>query len=132
MDLILILQDYLEYIIKTNQTKIDNHPIKIYVTKIENSITFKIKTGYYLELLTLEIMKLLRSTEGKITNNEYCENMAYLEITEAVIIHCNVINNNTFLLDKSFDQLLDISPKIFTFLEIFNSDFSYIAVWFTD
>ena len=132
MDLILILQDYLEYIIKTNQTKIDNHPIKIYVTKIENSITFKIKTGYYLELLTLEIMKLLRSTEGKITNNEYCENVAYLEITEAVIIHCNVINNNTFLLDKSFDQLLDISPKIFTFLEIFNSDFSYIAEWFTD
>ena len=132
MDLILILQDYLEYIIKTNQTVIDNHPIKIYVTKIENSITFKIKTGYYLELLTLEIMKLLRSTERKITNNEYCENVAYLEITEAVIIHCNVINNNTFLLDKSFDQLLDISPKIFTFLEIFNSDFSYIAVWFTD
>ena len=132
MDLILILQDYLEYIIKTNQTKIDNHPIKIYVTKIENSITFKIKTGYYVELLTLEIMKLLRSTERKITNNEYCENVAYLEITEAVIIHCNVVNNNTFLLDKSFDQLLDISPKIFTFLEIFNSDFSYIAVWFTD
>ena len=132
MDLILILQDYLEYIIKTNQTVIDNHPIKIYVTKIENSITFKIKTGYYLELLTLEIMKLLRSTERKITHNEYCENVAYLEITEAVIIHCNVINNNTFLLDKSFDQLLDISPKIFTFLEIFNSDFSYIAVWFTD
>ena len=132
MDLILILQDYLEYIIKTNQTVIDNHPIKIYVTKIENSITFKIKTGYYLEPLTLEIMKLLRSTEGKITHNEYCENVAYLEITEAVIIHCNVINNNTFLLDKSFDQLLDISPKIFTFLEIFNSDFSYIAVWFTD
>ena len=132
MDLILILQDYLEYIIKTNQTVIDNHPIKIYVTKIENIITFKIKTGHYLELLTLEIMKLLRSTERKITNNEYCENEAYLEITEAVIIHCNVINNNTFLLDKSFDQLLDISPKIFTFLEIFNSDFSYIAVWFTD
>ena len=132
MDLILILQDYLEYIIKTNQTKIDNHPIKIYVTKIENSITFKIKTGHYVELLTLEIMKLLRSTERKITNNEYCENVAYLEITEAVIIHCNVINNNTFLLDKSFDQLLDISPKIFTFLEIFNSDFSYIAEWFTD
>ena len=132
MDLILILQDYLEYIIKINQTIMDNHPIKICVTKIENSITFKIKTGYYLELLTLEIMKLLRTTERKITNNEYCENVAYLEITEAVIIHCNVINNNTFLLDKSFDQLLDISPKIFTFLKIFNSDFSYIAVWFTD
>ena len=132
MDLILILQDYLEYIIKTNQTVIDNHPIKIYGTKIENRITFNIKTGHYLELLTLEIMKLLRSTERKITHNEYCENVAYLEITEAVIIHCNVINNNTFLLDKSFDQLLDISPKIFTFLEIFNSDFSYIAVWFTD
>ena len=132
MDLILILQDYLEYIIKTNQTVIDNHPIKLYVTKIENIITFKIKTAHYLQLLTLEIMKLLRSTERKITNNEYCENVAYLEITEAVIIHCNVINNNTFLLDKSFDQLLDISPKIFTFLEIFNSDFSYIAVWFTD
>ena len=132
MDLILILQDYLEYIIKINQTIMDNHPIKIYVTKIENSITSKIKTGYYLELLTLEIMKLLKSTERKITNNECCENVAYLEITEAVIIHCNVINNNIFILDKSFDQLLDISPKIFTFLKIFNSDFSYIAVWFND
>ena len=63
------IQDYFENIIKTHQTVNDNNPIKLYVTKIGNIIRFKIITGYYLELLTIEIMRLLRSTERKITNN---------------------------------------------------------------
>ena len=55
---------------KKHGEKIDNPSIKLYVNKIENRITFKIKTGYYLKLLTLGTMKLLRSTKIKINKNE--------------------------------------------------------------
>ena len=113
----------------------------IYVNKIENRITFKIKTGYYLELLTPETMKLLGSTKSKITKDENGENVPHLEITEVVLVHCNIVNNDyqqdsrvlyTFVPNKSFGQLLDISPKNFIFLKTFDSEFSYIEVWFTD
>ena len=72
-------------------------------------------------------MKLLRSTKSKITNDENSENVPYLEITEVVLIHYNVINNNyqqnsrvlyTFVPNKSFGRLLDISPKNFVFKNI--------------
>ena len=86
-------------------------------------------------------MKLLGSTKSKITKNENGKNVAYSEITEIVLIHCNVINNSyqqnsrllyTFVPNKSFGQLLDISPKTFIFLKTFDLEFSYIEVWFTD
>ena len=67
---------------------------KIYINKIENTIMLKIKTGYYLELLTPETIKLLGSTKSKITKDENGENFIYLEITEAVSVHCNIVNNN--------------------------------------
>ena len=113
----------------------------IYIHKIENRITFKIKTGYYLELLTPETMKLLGSTKSRITKDENGENVSHLEITEVVLIHYNIVNNDyqqnsrvlyTFVPNKSLGQLLDISPKNFTSLKTFNSEFSYIEVWFTD
>ena len=62
----------------------DNPSIRIYVKKTENIITFKIKNGYYLELLTPERMKLVRSTESKITKDKKGENVPHLEITEVV------------------------------------------------
>ena len=65
----------------------------VYVHKIENRITFKIKTGCYLELLTPETMKFLGSTKIKITKTGNGENVPDLEITEVVLKHCNVINN---------------------------------------
>ena len=64
------------------------------MNKIENRVTFKIKTGYYLELLTPETIKLLGSTKSKITKNENGENVPYSEITEVVLIHCNVVKNS--------------------------------------
>ena len=121
--------------------KTGNSSIKIYINKIENRITFKIKTGYYLELLTPETMKLLGSTKTKITEDKNGENIPYLKITEVVLIHCNVFNYSyqqksrvlyTFVPNKSFGQLLDISPENFIFLKTFDSEFSYIEVWFTD
>ena len=54
---------------------------KISVNKIENRIRFKIKTGYYLKLLTLETMKLLRSTKSKRNKDENGENVSHLEST---------------------------------------------------
>ena len=55
---------------------------------------FEIKTGYYLELLTPETVKLLGSAKSKITKNEDGENVTYLEVTEVVLIHCNAVNNS--------------------------------------
>ena len=78
------IQDYFEYILKKHGEDIDsdsdsdsdtdtdtNKPsVQIYVNKIENRVTFKIKNGYTLELLTPETMKLLGSTENKITKDK--------------------------------------------------------------
>ena len=64
------------------------------VNKIENRIRFKIKTGYYLKLSTSETVKLLESTKSKITKDENDENVPYLEITEVVLVHSNIVNNN--------------------------------------
>ena len=63
---------------------VDNPSIRIYVNKIENRITFKIKNGYYLELLTPETMKLLESAENKINKDKNGENVPHLEIVEVV------------------------------------------------
>ena len=67
-------------------------------------------------------MKLLGSTKSKITRDKNGENVSHLETTDVVLIRCNIVNNNyqqnsrilyTFVSNKSFDQLLDISPKKF-------------------
>ena len=89
-----ILYQNFEYILKKHETVTDNPSIRKYVNKIENRITFKIKTGYYLELFTPETMKLLGSTKNKITKDENGENIPHLEITEVVLIHCNTVNND--------------------------------------
>ena len=85
-------------ILKTRGEKIndnDNHSIKIYINKIENRITFKFKTGYYLGLLMLaEIMKLLGSTKSKITEGENVENLLHLEITEVILVHCDIVSRD--------------------------------------
>ena len=129
---VLDTQDYFKCILKEHETVTDNPSTRIYINKIENKITFKIKTGYYLELLTLETMKLLGNTKSKITKDENSENVPHLEITEVVLIHCNIVNNDyqqdsrvlyTFVPNKSFGQLLDISQKKFIFLKTFYLEF---------
>ena len=72
------IQGCFEYIFKKHETVTDNPSIMIYVNKIENIITFKIKTGYYLELLTPETIKLPGSTKSKITKDENGENVPRL------------------------------------------------------
>ena len=68
--------------------------MKICVNKIISRIIFKIKTGYYLELLIPETMKLLGSNKSKVTKDKNGENMPNLEITEVVLVHCNIVKNN--------------------------------------
>ena len=67
--------------------------MRICVNKIENRIIFKIKNGSSFELLKPETMKLLGSTENKIAKDKYIENVPHLEITEVVLVHCNIANN---------------------------------------
>ena len=135
------IQDYFEYILKKHGENTDKPSVQIYVNKIENRVTFKIKNGYSLELLTSETMKLLGSTKNKITKDKNSENVPHLEITEVVLVHCNIINNDsqqdsrvlhTFVPNKPFGSLIEISPINHFFLKTFNSEFQIIEVWFTD
>ena len=101
----------------------------------------KIKSGHYLELLTAETMKLLGSAEGKITKNKNGENVSHLEVVELVLVHCNLVNNDyqqdsrilyTFVPNKTFGSLLEISPANHVFSKTFNSEFQEIKIWLTD
>ena len=86
-------------------------------------------------------MKLLGSTKNKITKNKNGENVPHLDITEVVLVHCNIVNNDyqqdsrvlyTFVPNKPFGSLLEISPTNHIFLKTFNSEYDEIIVWFTD
>ena len=109
------IQDYFEYILKKHHESVDNPSIRMYINRIENRITFKIKNGYYLELLTPETMKLLGSTESKITKDKNGENVPHLAVVELVLVHCSLVNNDyqqdsrmlhTFVPNKPFGSLL--------------------------
>ena len=125
------IEVYFEYILKKHVEDIDKPSVQIYVNKTENKITFKIKNGYTLELLTPETMKLLGSTENEITKDRNGENVPHLEITEVVLVHCNIVNNDyqqdsrvlcTFVTNEPFGGLLEISPTNHIFLKTFNSE----------
>ena len=86
-------------------------------------------------------MKLLGSTESKITKDKNGENVPNLEVVELVLVHCNLVNNDyqqdsrilyTFVPNKTFGSLFEISPTNQVFLKTFNSEFHEVKVWFTD
>ena len=82
-------------------------------------------------------MTLLGSTENKITKDKNGENVPNLEITEVVLVHCNIVNKDsrvlyTFVPNKPFGSLLEISPTNHIFLKTFNSEFQETIVWFID
>ena len=117
---------------KKHSKSVDNPPIRIYVNRIENRITFKVKSGYYLELLTPETMKLLGSAESKVTKDKNGENVPRLVVVELVLVHCNLVNNDyqqdsrilyAFVPNKTFGSLLEISPTNHIFLKTLILDF---------
>ena len=106
-----------------------NHQSKYISTKF-NRVTFKIKTGNYLEILAPETMKILGSTKIKITKDKNGENVSQLELTEVILVNCNIFNNQyqqdskvlrTVITNKSFGQLLNISPSSRIYSETFHS-----------
>ena len=135
------IQDYIEYIIKKHETIGENAPILIYPNTTNNRIVFKIKSGYKLELLSKETMKLLGSTKYIIDADKNSKNVPRLENVEVVLVHYNLVNNAyqqhsrvlfTFVPTKQYGQLISISPHLLVFFKTMNTDFSEIEVWFTD
>ena len=119
----------------------ENPPVQIYPNKIKNRIVFKIKTGYKLELLTLETMRLLGSIKKDVDAGKNSENVPKIGSVEVVLVHCNLIKNDyqhtskglfSFVPNKQFGQLINISPHSLTMMNTVNNAFSFLEVWFTD
>ena len=94
-----------------------------------------------MDIILPETMKLLGSTESKITKDKNGENVPHLEIVELVLVHCSLVSNDyqqdlrillTFVPNKTFGSLLEISPTSQVFLKTFNSEFQEVKIWFTD
>ena len=111
------IQNYIEYVIKKHETIGENTPILIYVNTINNRIVFKVKTGYQLELLSKETMKLLGSTKDITDSDKNSENVPRFENVEVVLVYCNLVNNScqqnsrvlfTFVPNKQYGQLISI------------------------
>ena len=86
-------------------------------------------------------MKLLGSTKNVVDKNKNSENVPKLESVEAILVHCNLVKNDyqhaskilfSFVPNKQFGQLLNISPHVFTMMNTVNTEFSSVGVWFTD
>ena len=95
----------------------ENPPIQIYPNKIKNRIAFKIETGYKLEFLTPETVKLLGTAKKDVNSDKNSENVPKSESFEVALVHCNLVKNNyqhtskvlfSFVLNKQFWQLINI------------------------
>ena len=113
----------------------------IYVNEINNRIVFKIKSGYKLELLSKEMMRLLGSSTDTIDGDKNSELVPKLESVDLVLLHCNLVNNSyqqaskvlfTFVPNKKYGQLITVSPETLIMLKTVNNEFSFIEIWFTD
>ena len=129
------IQDYFEFIIKKYETLAQNSAVQICSNKIKNRIVFKIKTGYKLELLSQETLKLLGSAKTDVDQDKDGKDGPKLESVEVVLVHYNLVNNNyqqawkvffTFVLNKQFGQLINIAPHTLIMLSTTNTEFSSI------
>ena len=138
---IAALQNYFEYIIKKHETIADISPVLIYVNEINNRIVFKLNSGYKIELLSKETMKLLESSTDTLDGDKNSELVPKLESVDLVLVHCNLVNNSyqqaskvllTFVPNKKYGQLITVSSETLIMLKIVNTEFSFIEIWFTD
>ena len=138
---IAAFQNYFEYIIKNHETIADVSPVLIYVNEINNRIVFKIKSGYKLELLSKETMRLLGSSTNTIDGDKNSELVPKLESVDLVLVQCNLVNNSyqqaskvlfTFVPNKKYGQLITVSPETLIMLKTVNTEFLFIEIWFTD
>ena len=138
---IAALQNYFEYIIKKHETIADVSPVLIYVNEINSRIVFKTKSGYKLELLSKETMRLLGSSADTIDGDENSELDPKFESVNLVLVHCNLVNNSyqqpfkvlfTFVPNKKYSQLITVSPNSLIMLKTIYTEFSFTEIWFTD
>ena len=131
------IQDYFEFIIKNTKLQLKTLLYKFTQIKSKTEFFFKVNTEYKLELLSSETMKLLGSTKKDVDQDKDGEDVPKLESVEVVLVHCNLVNNNyqqaskvlfTFVPNKQFGQLINISPHSLTMLSTANTDFSSIEV----
>ena len=96
MDHILfqIFKVILSTLLKKHETIANNPPVQIYTNKLKNRIVFEIKTGYKLELLSPDTMKLLGSTKKDIAQDKDGQDVPKLESAEVVLVHCSLASNN--------------------------------------
>ena len=129
------IQDYFEFIIKKHETLTKNPPIQINPNKIKNS--FKVKTGYKLELLSPQTMKLLGNAKKDVDKDKDGEDVPKLESAEVVLVHCNLVNNSyqkaskvlfAFVPNNQFGQLIAISPHLLIMLKTTSSEFQSIEL----
>ena len=134
------IQDYFEFNIKKQETLAGNPPIQIYPNKIKNRIAFKVKTGYKLELLSLETMKVLGSAKKDVRDKDG-EDVQKVEFVEVVLVHCNLVNNScqqaskvlfTFVHNKQFGPVNYYFISSLIMIKTTNSEFQVVEVWFTD
>ena len=135
------IQDYFEFIIKKHKTLTENLPVKIYPNKIKNRIVFKMKTGYKLEFLTPETIRLLGSTKKYVDSDKNSENVPKLGSIKVALVQCNLVKNDyqrtskvlfSFIPNKQSGQLINISPDSLTIINTVNTEFSFVEVWFID
>ena len=137
------IQDYFLKIIQKHESTMktnEESPILIYLNGVKNRISFKIKTGYKLELLTSQTEKLLG--DGPIIEKDkVSKNVPQLDQVEYVSLHCNIAQNDylqnskllyEFAPDKTFRQLISVKPSVFIQCKTSDTIFDYIEIWFTD
>ena len=126
------IQDYFEFIITKPETLMENSPIQNEQNKAKNRIAFKIKTGYKLELSTLETMKLLGRTKKVADTDQNSENVPKLESVEIALVHSNLVKNDyqhtskvlfSIFPNKQFGQLINISRHFGTMMNTVNTEF---------
>ena len=113
----------------------------IYLNEINNRIVFKLKSGYKLELLSKETMRLLGSLTDTIDGDKNSELVRKLGSVNLVLVNCNLVNNSyqqaskvlfTFVSNKKYGQLITVSPETLIMLKTVNTEFSFIEIWYTD
>ena len=137
------IQDYFIKMIQKHEPTIEtneNSPILIYPNGVKNRISFKIKTGYKLELLTDETQKLLG--DGPIIDKDkVSKNVPQLDQVDYVLLLCSIVQNDYlqnskllygFVPDQSFGKLISAKPPVFIQCKTTDSIFDYIEIWFTD
>ena len=137
------IQNYfLDKVIKKHESNLKSNeqlPVLIYAHRILNRVTFRIKTGYKLELLTNETMRLLG--DGPIIDTtKNGENVPRLEIVRKVLVFCNLVQNVylqdskllfSFVPNSRFGSLLSITQQVLKYCDTVDSMFGYIEIAFT-